>query len=114
MQVKFIASGLLSRIGNKISNSQLDAFLLKQAKANLAERFVAFGILERYSESLELIRSRLNLKKIDSLNAREKKTHKRPALDQLPSETAMELRRLNAGDVSLYDYALKLFERNLP
>ena len=85
--------------------------VLEAAKENLRENFAAFGLTERFDESLVLIKRALGWR-IRDLVYREKLnvTSSRPLRPKISEETADVIRERNQLDVELYKYAQALFD----
>lgn len=81
--------------------------MLEEAKHNLAERVAAFGLAERFDESLEHFCERFGWERgvVERRNA----TADRPRLEQIPEPTIALIRETNALDVELYEFAAGLF-----
>jgi hypothetical protein len=79
---------------------------LRQAKHNLKE-FTAFGLVDRFDESLVLLGRRLGLRSL--LAPSQRVNVERPGVDE-PAVVAAA-RRHNELDVKLYRYASRLFAR---
>jgi hypothetical protein len=94
--------------------------MLEQAKENLREGMVFFGLSERFDESVVLAKQRLRLRTILSRSARNSRglTHKaagrvntsRPRGDDVPAELVRAAERANRYDIELYHYAAELFD----
>lgn len=78
------------------------------ALRNLEERFTAFGVDERFDESLLLFRRRLGWGSVRY--RRENVTRDRPRPGDLPANTVRALGRIHALDVELYARASERFE----
>jgi uncharacterized coiled-coil protein SlyX len=86
--------------------------MLEQAKRNLDESLVFFGLTERFDESLVVARRRLELAcilhgsnpRIDRINST------RPRGDDLPSALVAAAERANRYDLELYRYACERFD----
>jgi Galactose-3-O-sulfotransferase len=107
---RFIQDNLQTRrlSGKLFTNKPCTPEMLAQAKDNLAERFLAFGLAERFDDSLDLFRKAVDL----SL-----KPHPpmlvnpdRPRLDELEPEALRAAERHNVLDRELYLFAGELFE----
>jgi hypothetical protein len=85
--------------------------MLAEAKGNLAERFLAFGLAERFDDSLDLFRKAIDR----SL------THHppllvnpdRPKLEELEPEALRAAKRHNVFDRELYLFAGEQFEKRV-
>lgn len=87
-------------------NSKVGKEHLELAKERLQNDYICFGLVERYSESIELIAKTLGWKKIPSMERRNTGTNR-------PSGYAPKLlelgRKTNALDYELYYFAEQLF-----
>jgi hypothetical protein len=83
--------------------------MLEQAKRNLGERFAVVGLLERFDESVLLMKSRLGWRR-PVYYVRRNVTRGRPAPASLPPDTRALIERTHGFDVELYRYATELFE----
>src|SRR5215208_5698272 len=86
--------------------------MLAQAKRNLAEELVFFGLTERFDESLVLAKRRLGLKAI-LYRSSGRVNPERPRGDQIPAEVRRAAERCNRYDIELYRHAKDLFEQAL-
>lgn len=93
----------------------LDETTLPLAKQRLAADFTAFGLTERFDESLVLFCRALRWSLWSGKLAyqRQNVTAKRKAVAEIAPETIELIRRHNALDLELYDYARRLFEERL-
>jgi hypothetical protein len=82
--------------------------MLEQAKANLAEAFTAFGLVERLDESLALLQRRLGLPLLR--DAPRLKPTRRPRGAEIPDKMVRTARRYNKFDLQLYGWACELFD----
>ncbi|MEL7340273.1 MAG: hypothetical protein AAGM67_07290, partial [Bacteroidota bacterium] len=83
------------------------SILLKAAKKNLRTHYKAFGLQERYADSVQLIADTFDWKR-EELGVRHKKS---PKKDPVTDETLRILRENHLLDLELYDYAKELFDR---
>ena len=82
--------------------------MFENAKKNLAESFVAFGLVERFDESLVLLKRRLGLRSV--LYVSKRMTPERPRTAESKAELVPLAERFNAYDLQLYEFACKRFE----
>jgi hypothetical protein len=85
--------------------------MLSAAKNNL-QRFVAFGLKERYDDSINLMKQRLGVDAYVKVPFRSK-TKQRPTLAEIEEMAAEVLPRLAAAnhlDVRFYAYAKTIFD----
>jgi DNA repair exonuclease SbcCD ATPase subunit len=83
--------------------------MLEQAKRNLREELVFFGLTERFDESLVLAKQRLGFRSILYKSSGRVNT-KRPRGDEVSEELAAAAERCNRYDIELYRYAEELFD----
>jgi hypothetical protein len=88
----------------------LDASTLDTAWSNLKD-FAAFGLTERFDESLVLYRQRLGWTRL--AYAPENSLRRGLRTDSLPYSTLDAVRRRNALDVELYARACRLFDETI-
>jgi FkbM family methyltransferase len=84
--------------------------MLEQAKENLRSGLAAFGIIERFDESVVLLGQELGLDSI--LYVREAYATEEPDAD-VPDEALAAVRRHNRYDEELYRFAVDLFEQRV-
>jgi uncharacterized coiled-coil protein SlyX len=89
--------------------------MLEQAKRNLDESLVFFGLTERFDESLLLAGRRLELRCI--LSAWSPRTDRvndtRPRGEAVPPDLAAAAERANRYDLELYRHAVERFDANI-
>jgi hypothetical protein len=88
---------------------EVNGEMLEQAKRNLRDRVVFFGLTERFDESLALARGRLGLRTVLYRTSGRVNTS-RPRGEDVPAELREAADRLNRYDIELYRYAEELFE----
>ena len=96
-------SGLLEPFG------EVTEEMLEQAKRNLREELVFFGLTERFDESLVLAKQRLGFRSI-LYRSRGRVNTARPRGDEVPDELVRAAERCNRYDIELYRCAKELFE----
>ena len=82
--------------------------LLAKAKSNLDRHYLAYGLQERFEESLAIFQERLEWKNRVRVEPR-KKTNARPRLQDVPAEDRVALERANSLDIELYRHAVRCF-----
>lgn len=82
---------------------------LRRAKHNLKEEFVAFGLTERFDESLLLFGRRLDWTR-PPVYVSSNVNRERPTVEELPSATVDAVRRQNELDLELYRFAVEEFQ----
>ena len=82
--------------------------MLEQAKRNLGEVFLAFGLSERFDESLVLIMRRLGLARATYARQR---VSDRPRGNEVPPDVRNSAERANRFDIELHRWATERFER---
>jgi Sulfotransferase family len=86
--------------------------MLEQAKRNLHDELVFFGLTERFDESLVLAKRRLGLRSI-LYRSSGRVNPARPRGDEIPAELRRAAERCNRYDIELYRYAKELFPEQL-
>jgi len=111
----FVSSGISLELTNHqtrlisgIENEPMSAAILEIAKRNLQDRFVAFGLSERFDESLILFKRLLGWRNI--FYVRQNVTRSRPSQHEIPIETIRIIEKYNTFDLELYDFAEQKFE----
>ena len=82
--------------------------MLEQAKRNLGEVFLAFGLSERFDESLVLIMRRLGLARATYVRQR---VSDRPRGNEVPPDVKSSAERANRFDIELHRWAAERFDR---
>jgi hypothetical protein len=112
LQVRFIAGQWWHRTYPVLHRSkQFQQLMLSAAKNNL-QRFVAFGLKERYDDSINLMKQRLGVDAYVKVPFRSK-TKQRPTLAEIEEMAAEVLPRLAAAnhlDVRFYAHAKTIFD----
>jgi len=85
---------------------------LKQAKENLYQHFKVFGLTERFSETIELIKHSFGWE-LDVPVCHKNENLNKPTARSHSSETLEVIQQANSLDVELYNYASKLFEERI-
>jgi len=85
--------------------------VLDRAKSNLKEHFSAFGLTERFNESLAMMSLRFGWSKIYYM--KRNVTLNRPSKREISKNTLRTIERYNALDCELYEYAEKIFETSI-
>jgi len=112
LQTRFIAGQAAFYLYPKIPTPRFERHMLNQAIENLTNRFVCFGLQERFEESVLLFRRQFEWKPAVQVEQK-MKTQKRADLRDLPEATIIALRKTNALDIALYEIAQARFERML-
>jgi len=81
--------------------------VLDQAKKNLREHFAVVGLVERFDETLLMLRRAFGWQ--DIYYVRENVSARRPAKDELPQAILDLIAEQNWLDLQLYEYAQELF-----
>jgi hypothetical protein len=97
-------SGLVEPLG------EVTEEMLEQAKHNLREGLVFFGLTERFDESLVLAKRRLGFRSI-LYGSSGRVNASRPRGEHVPAEILRAAERCNRHDIELYRYALELFDK---
>jgi hypothetical protein len=100
VQCKFIAGA--------VYKEPCTAEICERAKENLVRHFSVVGLLERFEESLALMKLRFGwtLKNYSSFNVARTRPHKR----DLPKSTLDLIQERNRFDIELYECGAKLFQ----
>jgi hypothetical protein len=85
---------------------------LQRARQNLKEKFTAFGLTERFDESLLLFRHRLGWSR-PPVYVSSNVNSKRPTVEDLPTSVIDSVRAKNELDLELYRFAAELFQSTL-
>jgi hypothetical protein len=85
---------------------------LNIAKQNLSENFI-IGLMERFDESLILLKRMLAWRTIDILYVKQNVAENRPPKDRIDSETTKLIEEHNELDIKLYEFAKQVFEEQL-
>ena len=105
-QTRFLAGENFSKVSN-------DFKMLEQAKKNLTEYFSVVGITERFNETLILMKQKLGWNSAPfyyRCNTNRSANYKQLEISE---DTLATIREYNQLDLELYEYANKLFERDL-
>jgi hypothetical protein len=105
LQTRFIAGLLQHSLYSKI---QLKKIVLKSAKQNLSN-FYFYGISEQFEQSVEKIRDKFAWEKVVEFSL-QKKTQKRPLIENIDKTTLLSLNAAHDLDWQLYNFAVKHFE----
>jgi len=85
-----------------------EAETLEKAKVNLFQHITAFGLTERYDESLVLLRNKLAWAK-SPFYIRGKTNRERPSIRNISPDIIHKIEKQNAIDIELYGYAKERF-----
>jgi hypothetical protein len=85
--------------------------MLQQAKENLATGFVAFGLTDRFDESLVLLKRTLGLRSVVYVSQR--MTTARPRTAESKAQMTPVAERYNAYDIELYRWAAERFDQTV-
>lgn len=109
-QTKAVAGLFYSLLSRYIDvNKYMANSMLKKAKKNMEKRIYAFGLKERFDESVSLFAERSGF----TPEVPEKhymKTQNRPAVNSLPRNTFKILEKYNSLDIELYKFAQEKFD----
>lgn len=114
MQTKFTAGFEWYRGRNALPAPLADLLLpegrmLRTAERNLLDRYWFFGLFERLEESQDLMAEGLGWKNIKTKDET-KVTRNRPRVEDLTEAQRASIRRSNALDFALYDFACEHFD----
>jgi hypothetical protein len=93
---------------NRLRYEDPNVDILGLAKANLRERFAAFGLAERFDESMLLFQKALGWRNVYYVKVNV--TGDRPARDQVSPPVRKAIESYCALDFELYEYARTLYE----
>ncbi len=112
VQARMLAGLWANILGRYISldHMGMGTVVTSAAKRRLKEKYVAFGITERFEESRQWIAASLGVD-VSPTENKHKTNPDRPTADDLSAAQRDALRRLNRLDIELYDFACELFER---
>lgn len=85
--------------------------ILERAKQNLHAHFSVIGLVERFDETLMLLKQTFGWR--IPFYIPENVTRHRPRKEEIPRETLELIKRHNELDISLYEYVTKIFEESL-
>lgn len=113
LQTRYIAGlfwGWLYQYLN--GNSLFKRCLLAKAKSNLQNKYFFFGFQEKYSECVECFSKITNFVKISTNPKLEKKTLNKISVEEHETKVIGNIKKANSLDFELYDFGVKVFERN--
>jgi len=93
------------------TQARMTADDLERAKVALCERYACFGLMERFDESLVLLRKALRWGLLYYL--KQNVTDARPALTEIPGEALEIFARKYALDAGLHEFARREFARRI-
>jgi len=93
------------------TEAQMTANELEQAKVALLDRFVCFGLAERFDDSLVLLRKALGWGRVYYLE--QNVTKDRPALTDIPQGIIKRFEEKYALDAELYEFGRREFEKRV-
>ncbi len=113
----------LTRVSHELDNDQVrwltephhfdvervDRSLLEEAKWNLEHGIAAFGLVERFDESLRLFESAFGWPR-RQWSERKNVNRERPPLSEIDPAALEVIREVNQFDAELYEFAKALFE----
>ncbi len=117
---EYVTSGVCEEVSNDqarlVGGVSRDAMvdqeeMLRLAKQHIDEAFIVAGLMERFDETLLLLRKRLGLKNL--FYGVRNQTLGRPVKEQLSSRTVASISERNYADIELYRYASKKFEQQI-
>lgn len=97
--------------GMKDGDEKPDEETLQQAKSNLDEQFGVVGLVERFDESLLLMKRRYGWS--DVSYRKRNVTSNRPEKEDLPASLIQEIEERNYLDTELYQYAARELNQEL-
>ena len=113
MQTCFVAGLSWQLIGRQLNlNNVLGKYVLWRAKKNLLDSYQAFGLKERFDESVRIFATRAGTNP-KAAERKHKKTPDRPSVADLDASVVQSIRANNTLDVALYEFAATQFENQL-
>jgi len=102
---------MLSGVWLEVGFGECTREMLNQAKRNLRESFAVVGLMEKFDETLLLLKQAFDWKNL--FYTKQNVTTDRPQKDDLPPDTLDALSNVNRLDIELYRYATMLFEEQV-
>ncbi len=103
---------MLAGVGDKVDFGQCDHVLFEKALEHIEKYFSVVGFTDRFDETLLIMMRKLNWAKWP-IYTRQNVSHSRPRGDDIPAGTCRLIKKQNALDYELYEYARKRFERDV-
>jgi hypothetical protein len=100
-------------LSGEIGETRNDERILTKAKANLESHFPVVGVVERFDESIILIRRTLGWRWHACFYPRLNTTPGRPREDQSDPRVLAIIREKNSLDIALYEYCLERLSRQI-
>jgi hypothetical protein len=112
VQARMLAGLWAEILGRYISLDRvgIGRLVTTMAKRHLKEKYVAFGITERFEESRQWMATTLGAD-VPPIKNKHKTNPDRPTASDLSASQRAALRRLNRLDVEVYEFACHLFEQ---
>lgn len=118
----WVSSGITTLVNNNhtrflctteavTKDGQCSTEMLESAKKNIQERFAVVGLMERYDETLLLLKRNLGWK--TPLYIKSNVTKNRPVKETISKDTIEMIERYNELDIELYRYGRERFEEQL-
>lgn len=101
------------RISGLTKDTPPSADILEIAKKNLRKHFVAFGLSERFNESLLLMARKFGWKWQNLLYFKRQVATNKPARQEIPQSTRALIEKHSELDMELYQFAKQLFEESV-
>lgn len=108
LQTHYIAGYFASEMHYRFPWLFSSKMLLECACANLRRYYIAYGLQERFDDSIKYFMSILDWKKINYVEPK-KSTSNRPAVSDLASHVKESLKRTHILDINFYKYACENF-----
>jgi len=96
-----------------VDSRPLSSNALEVAKENLRQHFTLVGIVERFDESLILLKRSLGWKIKDCLYVKRNIASNHPRIDMIDVETIKLIEAHNQLDIQLYEFARQMFEERI-
>lgn len=110
-QLRFIYGGGKDYFINRTPFGECTGAMLEQAKKNIEDNFSLVGIMERYDESMLLLKKILNWNNCFYLRRNTNKTD--TSYKNIDSKILDKLARRNSLDIQLYEFAKKRLENQI-
>jgi len=118
----WVSSGITTLVNNNqtrflctteavTEDGQCSSEMLESAKKNIQEYFAVVGLMEKYDETLLLLKRNLRWK--TPLYIKANVTKNRPLKEIIPKDTLKLIEKYNELDVELYRYGKEKFEEQL-
>ena len=101
----------VKRVDSVYGHEPISSDMLELVKQNIKNRFAVVGLIERFDESLVLLRRRFGWGNI--LYVKRRVARARPSLAEISSKTIELIKRHHELDIELYQFASQRFEAQI-